>query len=343
MELSIPFPGDLISVEISRWPPLPSGGRLRVCEPSQWFEEGNLLTVAPRDLVSTFWGPESGPPEEGKPLVMHSVGGPYRILQLDSLTGLVRAGSAGDTFWHWRTQAQSGDGVQYQREVTLWRLPELSAVEGVCHEGGAPSQTDREDALLSVHPIIRQIIDRDCHVSQTQPEVIRHVISRLRNGYQTFRMLPSEHRRRLIDDCILQHRGNQELYRRVMGGYLAKMAESNLTTRYPSSLSGQQIVWLMQRCGVTVEKLAFRLGCTMARVREVRERGLGDLLVVRDWIEAITGEDPGPLPVRYRLKNPSQEETCRWCGYPMAVGESGYLYLSEVFCSRHCARKSRGW
>ncbi|MFM8327288.1 MAG: hypothetical protein ACKN9U_20710, partial [Pirellulaceae bacterium] len=179
MEFSIPIPGDLISVEVSRWPPLPSGGRLRVCEPSQWFEEGNLLTVAPRDLVSTFWGPESGAPEAGqpvegkpaagKPLVMHSVGGPYRILQLESLSGLVRAGSVVDSFWHWRDRAQTGEGVQYQREVTLWNLPELSSVEGVCQDGKACGESEREDALLSVHPIIRQIIDRDCHVSQSQP------------------------------------------------------------------------------------------------------------------------------------------------------------------------------
>ena len=343
MEFSSPIPGDLIQVEVSRWPSLPSGGKLRVCEPSGWFDAGNHLTVAPRETVSTFWGPDSGAPDGEKPLSMRSVGGPYRILHLEGLDGLRQTGRISDTFWHWRSVPGLGDGIEYQREVSLWLLPVLSGLDGMMPGPAKRPKAESVDPSGSVHPIVRQIIDRDCHVSLSQPEVIRHVVSRLRNGLETFRMLPSEHRRRLIDDCMRQHRGNQELYRRVMGGYLAKVQEANLTTRYPSSLSGRQIADLMQRFGWTAEKLAFRLGTTQARVREVRAKGLADLLAVRDWIEAMTGEDPGPLPERYRVAQPHQEESCRWCGYPMEIGESGYLYLSEVFCSRYCARKSRGW
>jgi len=71
---------------------------------------------------------------------------------------------------------------------------------------------------MSIHPVIRQIIDRDCHVSLTNREVLRHVLSKLRNGYVTFRAMPKAERRRLIDDCVKHHRSNVQLYRDVMSG-----------------------------------------------------------------------------------------------------------------------------
>lgn len=69
-----------------------------------------------------------------------------------------------------------------------------------------------------VHPIVRQIIDRDCHVSMTNREVMRHVISRLRNGYRTFREMPRAERRELLQQCRHQHRENFRLYVQVMSG-----------------------------------------------------------------------------------------------------------------------------
>lgn len=69
-----------------------------------------------------------------------------------------------------------------------------------------------------IHPIIRQIIDRDCHVSLRKREVVRHVISRLNGGYATFRALAPVDRREFIRQCLQVHRENWELYRDVMSG-----------------------------------------------------------------------------------------------------------------------------
>jgi len=52
---------------------------------------------------------------------------------------------------------------------------------------------------------------------------------------------------------------------------------------------------LMRRNCVTIRALSQRTGITMKRIRMIRERGLSDPHAIRDWIEAITGEDPGSL------------------------------------------------
>jgi hypothetical protein len=75
---------------------------------------------------------------------------------------------------------------------------------------------NNEKEQFDVHPILRQIIDRDCHVSESNRYVIRHVISKLRNGWQTFRKMPRSDRRFLMRQCIQQHRENRELYVAVM-------------------------------------------------------------------------------------------------------------------------------
>ncbi len=72
---------------------------------------------------------------------------------------------------------------------------------------------------LSIHPIVRQIIDRDCHVSLSNRSVIRHVISKLRDGRQTYFAMPREDRRSLLRQCIARHRQNWEEYAAVMGGW----------------------------------------------------------------------------------------------------------------------------
>lgn len=69
---------------------------------------------------------------------------------------------------------------------------------------------------IEVHPIVRQIINRDCHVGESDRAVIRHVVSKLRQGYGTFRELPKAERRSLMQQCIQQHRENRDLYRAVM-------------------------------------------------------------------------------------------------------------------------------
>lgn len=67
-----------------------------------------------------------------------------------------------------------------------------------------------------MHPIVKQIIDRDCHVGISNRAVIRHVISKLRHGYQTFRQMPAEDRKELLRQCVERHRENREEYVAVM-------------------------------------------------------------------------------------------------------------------------------
>ena len=46
---------------------------------------------------------------------------------------------------------------------------------------------------------------------------------------------------------------------------------------------------------VTIRELSRRMQITMKRIREIRELGLDDRYAIRDWIEGITGDDPGAL------------------------------------------------
>lgn len=110
-----------------------------------------------------------------------------------------------------------------------------------------------------------------------------------------------------------------------------------------ASLSGVEVKALMRRHHKTIEELSFRLGISQKRLREVREKGLSDNLAVRDWLEAVTGEDVGPLPERYYIKHWTEEGSCGECGYPMDVGDSAFEYVNQIFCSVACCRLSRGW
>ena len=65
-------------------------------------------------------------------------------------------------------------------------------------------------------------------------------------------------------------------------------------------LDGKQVVSLMRKHKKTIRGLSFAMGITQKRIRQVREKGLTDHLAIRDWLQAITGEDPGPIPERYR-------------------------------------------
>lgn len=195
-----------------------------------------------------------------------------------------------------------------------------------------------------VHPIVRQIIERDRHVSLSNREVIRHVISKLRDGYETFHALPKADRRRLVEDCIKVHAQNQLLYAEVMGGTRRRKRRRRAEgTNPPSTLSGSDVVGLMRKHRRTIEALAFRLGATQKRVRQVRERGLAEPLAVRDWIEAITGDDPGPIPVQYRIQQRDEECECSFCGCPLYVGDEAFEYVGGAYCSVSCCRQSRSW
>ena len=64
---------------------------------------------------------------------------------------------------------------------------------------------------------------------------------------------------------------------------------------YRCPLPGPEIVKLMNRHHVTIRELSGRMQITMKRIREVRRDGLHDRHAIRDWIQAITGQDPGPI------------------------------------------------
>jgi len=201
--------------------------------------------------------------------------------------------------------------------------------------------TPKSPKAESVHPIIKQIIDRDCHVATSAKEVVRHVISKLSKGYETLRAMPQTDRNLLVEQCIQHHRGNFKEYVEVMSGFTQTVGADS--SKLPSSLSGAEIVRLMRKHKVTIEALAFRLGTTQKRVRKIRNTKLDDPLVVRDWIQAITGEDPGPIPEKYCVHNRQEEGDCCFCGYPLYVGDDAFDYVGEMFCSIYCCRKSRNW
>jgi len=108
-------------------------------------------------------------------------------------------------------------------------------------------------------------------------------------------------------------------------------------------LAGKQIVRLMRQHRKTIEGLSFRMGIPERRIRLAREVGLRDHYAIRDWLEAITGEDPGPLPRSFRILNPVEEDCCRYCGCPLLIGDSGFEYAGDLFCSTACCRTSRKW
>ena len=60
-------------------------------------------------------------------------------------------------------------------------------------------------------------------------------------------------------------------------------------------ITGPTLCRLMRRRRMMIRTLAQRLGVPMTRVRLRRQQGITDRHVARDWIEAITGQDPGPL------------------------------------------------
>lgn len=193
----------------------------------------------------------------------------------------------------------------------------------------------------SVHPIVKQIIDRDCHVATPAKEVVRHVISKLRKGYETFRSMPQNDRGQLVEQCVQHHQGNFKEYVEVMSGFTQTVEIE--PSKIPSSLTGAEIVRLMRMHKVTIEALAFRLGTTQKRVRKIRNTKFDNSLAVRDWIQAITGEDPGPIPQKVCIHSRQDEGDCCFCGCPLYAGDDAYEYVGSLFCSTTCCRKSRGW
>lgn len=71
---------------------------------------------------------------------------------------------------------------------------------------------------VEVPGLVRQIVGR-CHVADSNRMVIKYVISRLKQGYKTYRSFPRSQRRLLLRQIIMQHAKNFDEYRFVMGGH----------------------------------------------------------------------------------------------------------------------------
>ena len=59
--------------------------------------------------------------------------------------------------------------------------------------------------------------------------------------------------------------------------------------------NGKDLCALMRQHRMTIAALAQTMGISQARVRTVRAHGLSDPHYLRDWVQAITGADPGPV------------------------------------------------
>jgi hypothetical protein len=64
---------------------------------------------------------------------------------------------------------------------------------------------------------------------------------------------------------------------------------------FTAPMTGKQIQSLMRQHHVTIAELSKRMQIIQKRIREVREQGLTDANTVRDWVQGITGADPGPI------------------------------------------------
>lgn len=223
---------------------------------------------------------------------------------------------------------QVNDASELDNEVPPW-------------DEGNPELDASQD---SIHPIVKQIVDRDCHVGTSNQDVVRHVISKLKGSYSTYRKLPEIHKRLLVEQCVRQHSRNRREYVEVMSGFSHTTSRDDSVGQFlPEALSGEELVALMRKHKVTIESLAFRVGTSMKRVRQLRKSGIQDPLIVRDWRQAITGQDPGPIPSRFSVGQPADEGECCFCGCPLYVGDTAYEYGRSMFCSITCCRTSRGW
>jgi hypothetical protein len=68
-----------------------------------------------------------------------------------------------------------------------------------------------------------------------------------------------------------------------------------LPTDPAGRITGKEVVRLMRVWRVSIRDLKIKTGITMKRIRQVRESGTTDGFHTRDWVQAITGTDPGRL------------------------------------------------
>lgn len=88
-------------------------------------------------------------------------------------------------------------------------------------------------------------------------------------------------------------------------------------------MTGKQLISLMRRHAVTIRELKARTGITLQRIRQVCKSGLTEPNAVRDWVQAITGTDPGPIrfddfsgvtPMTYSVKATVSQEVADFMG-----------------------------
>jgi hypothetical protein len=60
-------------------------------------------------------------------------------------------------------------------------------------------------------------------------------------------------------------------------------------------LDGPALCRLMRVHQCPMRTLSARLGIPQTRIRLRRAQGISDPHVARDWMQAVTGNDPGPL------------------------------------------------
>jgi hypothetical protein len=53
---------------------------------------------------------------------MSTSGGPFRTITLSRVAPLERLGTRLDTFWRWLDRPRAAGSMEYQQEVTLWKL-----------------------------------------------------------------------------------------------------------------------------------------------------------------------------------------------------------------------------
>ena len=60
-------------------------------------------------------------------------------------------------------------------------------------------------------------------------------------------------------------------------------------------MEGKEVKRLMRVHKVTIRELSARMQITQKRIRQIRESGLENPNVIRDWLQGILGHDPGPV------------------------------------------------
>ena len=194
-----------------------------------------------------------------------------------------------------------------------------------------------------IHPIIRQVINRDCHVGESNRAVVRHVISKLAKGYESYRQLSAKDRCLFIEQCIAQHQANQRLYVDVMNGFPTCRKTERELMKHFESVSADELLVLMLENNVTVDYLAFRLGWSKGRVQATCQNGLSKPRDIQQWLTTIAETEYSDVPAKSSVRDGSPAADCNFCGCPMSIGDQVFEYQQNVYCSNHCCRKSSGW